>query len=79
MSETDIKSKISQFIQDTIRPALQRDGGDIQLVEVIDNKVKVSLRGACAHCPMSTLTIKGFVEEQLKRLVGNDLVVENVR
>jgi Fe-S cluster biogenesis protein NfuA len=50
-----------------IRPALQRDGGDVELVEVsADGVVKVKLVGACGHCPMSTMTLKMGIEKTLK-------------
>jgi Fe-S cluster biogenesis protein NfuA len=50
-----------------IRPALQRDGGDVELVEVTDDGiVKVKLVGACGHCPMSTMTLKMGIEKTLK-------------
>ncbi|MBP8625150.1 MAG: NifU family protein [Syntrophorhabdaceae bacterium] len=50
-----------------IRPFLQRDGGDIELVDVVDGVVKVRLRGACGSCPMSMMTLKMGVEKQLKQ------------
>ena len=49
-----------------IRPALQADGGDVELVEVTDDGVvKVKLVGACGHCPMSTMTLKMGIEKTL--------------
>lgn len=50
-----------------IRPALQADGGDIELVDVTDGTVKVQLKGACNGCPMSQMTLKMGVEKVLKR------------
>jgi Fe-S cluster biogenesis protein NfuA len=50
-----------------IRAGLQRDGGDIELVEIKDTAVYVKLKGACGSCPMSTLTLKNWVEATLKR------------
>ena len=50
-----------------IRPMLQRDGGDIQLIDVTDGIVKVKLQGACGSCPMSAMTLKMGVEKQLKQ------------
>ncbi len=50
-----------------IRSGLQRDGGDIELVEIKDTAVYVKLKGACGSCPMSTLTLKNWVEATLKR------------
>lgn len=52
-----------------IRPALQRDGGDIELVGVEGKVVKVRLKGACACCPMSQMTLKAFVERTIKQEV----------
>jgi len=49
-----------------IRPFLQRDGGDIELIDVVDGIVRVKLRGACGSCPMSAMTLKMGVERQLK-------------
>lgn len=52
-----------------IRPFLQRDGGDIELVEIIDGIVKVRLTGACKGCPMSQMTLKQGVERALLKEV----------
>jgi len=52
-----------------IRPLLQRDGGDIQLVDVTDGVVKVVLTGACKGCPMSQMTLKQGVEKLLMKEV----------
>ncbi|MBN1254420.1 MAG: NifU family protein [Deltaproteobacteria bacterium] len=52
-----------------IRPTLQADGGNVELVDVTDGVVKVRLTGACAGCPMSTMTLKSGVERILKEEV----------
>ena len=53
-----------------IRPALQRDGGDVELIEVSgDGVVKVKLTGACSGCPMSAITLKQGIERVLKEEV----------
>jgi Fe-S cluster biogenesis protein NfuA len=52
-----------------IRPALQADGGDVELVDVNDGVVKVRLTGACAGCPMSTMTLKAGIERILREEV----------
>ncbi len=49
-----------------VRPSLLRDGGDVELVEVSDGTVKVRLTGACAGCPMSSMTLKMGIEKFLK-------------
>jgi len=52
---------------DKIRPMLQADGGDVQLVDVVDGIVKLRLQGACAGCPGAQMTLKMGVERQLKK------------
>ena len=52
-----------------VRAALQQDGGDIELVGVDKGVVKVRLKGACAGCPMSQMTMVNFVEAELKKAV----------
>jgi Fe-S cluster biogenesis protein NfuA len=57
-------------VLEMIRPALQADGGDVELVEVTDDGVvKVKLVGACGHCPMSTMTLKMGIEKTLMEKV----------
>jgi len=61
-----VKERVQKII-DEIRPALQADGGNIELIEVgEDGVVKVRLMGACGSCPMSQLTLKRGVEARLK-------------
>lgn len=61
----ELKEKVEKVI-DRLRPALQLDGGDIELVEVTgEGVVKVRLVGACHGCPMSQMTLKGGVEREL--------------
>jgi Fe-S cluster biogenesis protein NfuA len=52
-----------------IRPSLQADGGDVELVDVTDGVVKVRLTGACGTCPMATMTLKSGVERIVKEEV----------
>lgn len=62
-----MKEKVEEALK-KIRPMLQRDGGDIELVSVeADGSVKVRLKGACGCCPMSTMTLKNGVEKMLKQ------------
>ena len=64
---------------DLIRPALQADGGDVELVEVTeDGVVKVALQGACRGCPMSQLTLANGVERVLKEQLPEVVRVEPV-
>ncbi|MDY7030609.1 MAG: NifU family protein [Thermodesulfobacteriota bacterium] len=60
-----MKEKVEEVLQE-IRPSLQADGGDVELVDVTDGVVKVRLTGACGSCPMSQMTLKMGVEETLK-------------
>ena len=73
-----MKEQIERAL-DKIRPALQRDGGDIELVDVEENGVvKVRLTGACSGCPMSQMTLKQGVERIVKQLVPELKTVEAV-
>lgn len=68
-SEKSLKDKVAEVI-DSIRPMLQNDGGDIELVEIdTNNAVKVRLQGACRGCPGAQMTLKKGVERLLKERV----------
>lgn len=72
------KSKVEEAL-DLIRPALQRDGGNVELVDITqDNIVKVKLVGACGACPMSVLTLKRGVEATLKERIPEIASVESI-
>lgn len=59
-----------ETILDQIRPALQADGGDVELVDVTpDGIVQVRLKGACSGCPMSTMTLKMGIERALQQQI----------
>jgi Fe-S cluster biogenesis protein NfuA len=62
-----------------IKPQIQADGGDIDLVAIEDNIVKVRLRGSCVGCPMSALTLKAGVERVIKQRVPEIKSVESVQ
>ena len=66
---------VEKTIAEEIRPLLQRDGGDLELIDIDGKKVYVSLRGACATCAVSTSTLKNIVEMKLKELVEDDIEV----
>jgi Fe-S cluster biogenesis protein NfuA len=60
------KEKVNEVL-DKIRPSIQADGGDVELIDIRpDNVVVVRLKGACGSCPMSTLTLKAGIERILK-------------
>ncbi len=61
-----MKEKVEKSLE-KIRPSLQADGGDVELVEVEDGTVKVRLTGACGGCPMSQMTLKMGIERVLKK------------
>ncbi|MCL6591341.1 MAG: NifU family protein [Firmicutes bacterium] len=72
-----MKEKVREVL-DRIRPALQADGGDVELVDVIDGIVKVRLQGACSGCPMSTMTVRNGIERQLQQEIPGVKKVEQV-
>jgi len=65
-----VRDKV-QAVLDNIRPNLRADGGDVELVEVKDGVVSVRLKGACAGCPMSTMTLKNGIERLLKQEISD--------
>ncbi len=68
MSELNekVKSELNK-----LRPALQADGGDVKFVSVSDEGVvKVKLTGACAGCPMSQMTLKSYIQQQLTKKIS---------
>lgn len=78
MSNIQRMQKIMQVIEEDIKPRLKQDGGDIELIDVTENMVYVSLRGACASCRASELTIKNIVEATLREHVDPTInVVES--
>ena len=71
--------KVQDVIDNDIRPMLERDGGSIELVDLRDNTVIVRLKGRCAACPNSKITIRNTVESKLKEVISKDLNVEEVK
>ena len=67
---------IEEVIDREIRPSLQADGGDIELIDVDGNRVIVALRGACAKCLSAEFTLAGFAEAKLREFVDPALVLE---
>ncbi|KIL41248.1 nitrogen fixation protein NifU [Gordoniibacillus kamchatkensis] len=64
-------------VLDKLRPFLQRDGGDVELVDVEDGVVKLKLMGACGSCPSSTITLKAGIERALiEEVEGIEEVVQ---
>lgn len=74
----DIYAKVELSL-DTIRPYLNTDGGDIQIVEITDDFiVRVKLLGACESCPMSFMTMKAGVEESIRNAIPEIRGIETV-
>ena len=74
----EIEQKIVKILDQKIRPAVARDGGDIKFKEFKNGIVKVELQGSCSGCPSSTMTLKQGVENLLKHYVPEVKVVEAV-
>ena len=72
-----MKEKIEKALA-KIRAGLQQDGGDIELVSINSGVLKVRLKGACAGCPMSQITLANFVETELRKAVPEIKKVEAV-
>lgn len=70
---------VQQVIDEEIRPSLQADGGDLELVDVDGRTVYVSLRGTCTNCPSSQITLKGGVESRLREVVDPEIQVVEVQ
>jgi Fe-S cluster biogenesis protein NfuA len=77
MSET-VEKRVQAALAE-IKPQIQADGGDIELVAVENNVVKVRLQGACAGCPMAALTLKQGVERFIKQKVPEIQSVEAIQ
>jgi Fe-S cluster biogenesis protein NfuA len=75
--DNELKAKVQKAFSD-IRPVLQADGGDVELVDVKDGVVKVRLVGACMGCPMASMTLTHGIEKRLKQQVPEIKKVESV-
>ena len=74
----EIEKRIIQLLEDKIRPAIARDGGDIKFKEFKDGVVKVQLQGSCSGCPSSTMTLKQGVQNLLCHYLPEVKTVEAV-
>jgi len=72
-----LKENVEKVLE-KIRTGLKSEGGDIELVDIKDSVVYVRLKGACGTCPMSTLTLKNWVEAHLKREIPGISAVQSV-
>lgn len=77
MVNDDTRARIGEVLEKQVRPRLQADGGDIELVEVTDEGVvRVRLTGACGGCPFASMTMAVGVEQTLKQAVPEVVRVE---
>lgn len=76
--ETMIEKVMVEQVLEKVRTGLKTEGGDIELVDVKDGTVFVRLKGACGSCPMSTLTLKNWVEKTLKDAIPEIRAVQAV-
>lgn len=66
---------IQEIVENEIRPGLQADNGDVEIIDIEGSKVTVALRGMCTGCLMADVTIKG-IQEKLRELISDDIIVE---
>jgi len=67
--EAELEQRISQILEEYVKPAVEQDGGEIRLRSFQDGVVTVSLRGSCSGCPSSTITLKSGIENLLKSML----------
>lgn len=77
-SDEDLRPPVSSIIKSKIAPMLARDGGAIQLLDILDGKVYIQLQGACVGCSASGSTLKFIVEKELKAAIHPELEIVNV-
>lgn len=75
LTKTQKILKINNIIENQIAIELRKDGGDIELIDIDDNKVYVKLKGSCSKCKNSTMTLKNFVEATLRDVLGEEIEV----
>ena len=78
LSNVQRMQRVMTVLDEIIRPRLQQDGGDIELVDIDGKVVSVALRGMCTSCPSSRLTIEGFVQQTLQEQVEPGITVKEV-
>ncbi len=78
MTNLQMIKLIEETIDREIRPALQKDDGDIELIDIVGDEVRVALRGACAGCISADFTLTNYVEAKLHEFVDDNLVVIEV-
>ncbi len=77
-SDEDLKPAVQNIVDNKISPMLATDGGAMQLIDVLNQKVYIQLQGACVGCSASGSTLKFVVEKELKTAIHPDLIIINV-
>lgn len=75
MSE-GILLQINDVVNKYVRPALQADGGDIEIIDFQDNVLSVRLQGACSCCPHARMTLENAVGNTIRQAVSQDIVIK---
>ncbi|MDP8212144.1 MAG: NifU family protein [Candidatus Zapsychrus exili] len=68
--------KLTKIIDENIRPMLQKDGGDLEIISYEGNTLKISYQGACGCCPHAAIGTLKFIESVLKDQYNSDIIVE---
>lgn len=77
-SDEDLRPPVTSIVKSKIAPMLARDGGAIELLDIIDGRVFIQLKGACVGCSASGSTLKFIVEKELKAAIHPELQIVNV-
>jgi len=76
-SDEELRPVVTNILEKA-RVWIQKDGGDVKLIDIIDGKIYVQLQGACVGCSSSGTTLKYGIEQEMKRMIHPDIVVVNV-
>ena len=76
-TDPELRAKIEECL-DQIRPAIEMDGGDVELADIVDGVVYVHMQGACGSCPSSTMTLKAGIERIIMEQVPGIKSVESI-
>ena len=77
-TDEDLQDPVKNIIENKIAPMLARDGGAMQLINIINGKIFVQLQGACVGCAASGSTLKFIVEKELRTAIHPELLIINV-
>jgi len=74
----DLKTRVVQVLSEVVKPALQMDGGDIELLDITDGVARVRLHGACSGCPSTIMAVVMGIEQELRKRVPEVKYLEAV-